>query len=64
MAQKERQSSPCVGPLLILSNKESVFGLFLEEITNYYRFLPLELDFTFIKSIRKVHSKSEELNRP
>jgi hypothetical protein len=27
----------------------------------YYKLLPLELDFSFLKSMRKVHNMGEEL---
>lgn len=47
----------------ILTNKESVFGLFLDELTQYYRSMPLDLDYTFIKNIRKCHGKGNEFER-
>jgi hypothetical protein len=40
-----------------LTNKESVYGLFMEELAQYYRSVPLELDFTFLKSMRKLHPR-------
>ncbi len=53
------QRTSDISPHLIsLTNKESVFGLFLDEMLQYYKSLPLELDFGFIKGMRKVHGKT------
>lgn len=50
----QRENTP---PKVVFTNKESVFGLFHEELLQYYRGSPLELDLNFLKSIRKVHGK-------
>lgn len=46
--------------MLMLTNKESFYGLITEELTRYYKSLPLDLDLGFIKSLRKLHSKGNE----
>ena len=56
---KSRDMSTCT----LLTNKESVYGLFLEELMQYYKCFPLEdLDFGFFKSMRKQCSKASELH--
>lgn len=40
------------------TNKESVYGLFLDELIQYYKSLPfLELETSFVKNMRKSHGK-------
>lgn len=37
-----------------------MFGLFLDELAMWYKNLPLDLDFGFLKSMRKLHSRGNE----
>ncbi len=48
---------------MLLTNKESVFGLCLDEMMQYYKWIPLELDTGFLKHIRKIHGRGKELER-
>lgn len=52
-------------PSLLLTNKESVYSLFQEDLVAYYKELPseLELDTSFLKTIRKAHPKANELDK-
>ena len=45
----------------VLTNKESVLGLFLDELLQYYRTLPLDLDFSYPKSMKKLQGRSDFL---
>lgn len=49
--------------MLMLNNKESFYGLITEELTRYYKWLPLDLDLGFIKPLRKFHSKGNEFEK-
>jgi hypothetical protein len=50
-------------PSLLLTNKESVYSLFQEDLVAYYKELPaeLDLDISFPKTMRKTHPKGNEL---
>ena len=43
----------------VLTNKESVLGLFLEELAQYYRALPLDLDLSYPKSMKRLQGRSD-----
>ncbi len=43
----------------VLTNKESVLGLFLEELAQHYRALPLDLDLSYPKSMKRLQGRSD-----
>jgi hypothetical protein len=53
LGRGERPATP------VLTNKESVFGLFLEEMSQHYRALPLDLDLSFPKSMKKLTGRND-----
>lgn len=56
------RSEPVTPPTL--TNKESFYGLILEELAQYYRSLPtdFELDFGFLKSIKNLRPRGGEFD--
>ena len=59
-SSKQEENTP---PRVAFTNKESVYSYFLENLSSFYKSLPLDLDVNFLKNIRKAITRNNEFER-